>query len=155
MSSNSGHRILHTWLSPSPRDPTSKTSGMLLPILCPSSALTALPLVVLTASLTPPLPLGPFLQIKKQRINAFGLVSFLAAPQHMEFLGQGSDRIHSCDPSHSCINTRSLTHCARSGIKPTSQCSKDAAYPTVPQWELCKESVLSVSFKILFGWGLP
>ena len=35
--------------------------------------------------------------------------SFLAATQHMEFLGQGSD------PSHSCSNPGSLTHSARSG----------------------------------------
>ena len=46
--------------------------------------------------------------------------SFLAALQHMEFLGQGSD------PNPGCDNSRSLTHCARLGIEPESQCSRDA-----------------------------
>ena len=38
---------------------------------------------------------------------------FLAAPQHMDLLGQGSDLSHSCNLSHSCGNAGSLTHCAR------------------------------------------
>ena len=50
---------------------------------------------------------------------------FLATPQRMEFPGQGSDPSCSCNLSHSCGNTRSLTHCARPGIKPASQCSQD------------------------------
>ena len=41
--------------------------------------------------------------------------SFLANPRHMEFLGQGSDPSHSVNPSHSCGNARSLTHCTRPG----------------------------------------
>ena len=40
---------------------------------------------------------------------------FLAAPWHMEFLGQGSDLSCSCDLDHSCSNARSLTHCAGQG----------------------------------------
>ena len=32
-------------------------------------------------------------------------------------------------PKRSCGNTRSLTHCARSGIEPVSQHSQDMAYP--------------------------
>lgn len=31
---------------------------------------------------------------------------------------------------------RYLTHLARLGIEPTSQCSSDAANPDAPQWEL-------------------
>ena len=31
------------------------------------------------------------------------------------FWGQGSKLRHSCDPSHSCDNTRSLTHCTTKG----------------------------------------
>ena len=66
----------------------------------------------------------------------FFFFSFLAGPQHMEFLVQGSDLGHSCDPSYSCSNTRSLTHCARQGIEPVPQCSQDAAESIVPQGEL-------------------
>ena len=50
--------------------------------------------------------------------------------------GQGSDPSHSCNLSHSCDNTRSLIHCTRLGIKPTSQHSQDATNPVVPQQEL-------------------
>ena len=45
----------------------------------------------------------------------------------MEFLGWESDLSHSCDLCHSCelrhsgSNTRSLTHCARPGIKVTAE----------------------------------
>ena len=58
--------------------------------------------------------------------------------QHMEFLGQGSDPCHTCDQccncscSCSCGNSGSLTHCARLGIEPVSQRSRDAIYPVVP-----------------------
>ena len=47
---------------------------------------------------------------------------FLAAPWHMEFSGPGRDLSHSCNPSCSCGNARSLTHCARSRMEPVSQC---------------------------------
>jgi len=36
-----------------------------------------------------------------------------------KFLGQGLNLSPSCDLHHSCSHTRSLTHCARPGIKPT------------------------------------
>ena len=53
---------------------------------------------------------------------AFGVFwSFLAAPQHMELPGQGSDVSHSHNLSHSCGNARSLTHCARPRIEHRSQ----------------------------------
>ena len=42
----------------------------------------------------------------------------------MELLGQGSNLSHGHDLSHSCSNARSLTHCARLGIKPASQRSQ-------------------------------
>ena len=48
----------------------------------------------------------------------------------MEFPGKESD------PSHSCGNTGSLTHCAGLGIEPASQSSQNAAYPVAPQQEL-------------------
>ena len=38
----------------------------------------------------------------------YDLFFFLAAPQHMEFLGQGSDLSHSCNLRHSYSNTGSL-----------------------------------------------
>ena len=63
----------------------------------------------------------------------------LAALQHMEFPGQRSDPSHSCNLCHSCGNARSTgVHCARSGIKPMSQCSRDVADPVVSQCELLK-----------------
>ena len=51
----------------------------------------------------------------------FGGGSFLAAPQHMELLGQGLDWSRSHDLSRSCSSTGSLTHCAALGVKPASQ----------------------------------
>ena len=66
----------------------------------------------------------------------FFFFSFLAPLRHMEFLGQGSDWSCSCNPSRSCGNARSSTHCAGQGIEPASQGSQDAADPVVPQWEL-------------------
>ena len=66
------------------------------------------------------------------------IFSFLATPWHMEFPGQGSDLSCSCDLSHSCGNARSLTGCARPGIKSASQCSKDTTNPIVPQQEFLK-----------------
>ena len=41
--------------------------------------------------------------------------SFLSTPQHLEFLGQGSDPSYSCDLHCIWSNTRSLTHCAGPG----------------------------------------
>ena len=61
---------------------------------------------------------------------------FLAALQHMEFSGQGSDLSCSCHLGCSCGVATSLTHCAWLGKKPASQCSQDAANPTVSQQEL-------------------
>ena len=43
---------------------------------------------------------------------------------------------HSRDPSHSCGSAGSLTHCARPGIEPAFQHSRDAANPFVSQQEL-------------------
>ena len=61
----------------------------------------------------------------------FLLFPVLAALQHVEFLGQGSDL--SC----SCGNAGSPTLCAKLGIEPESQCSRDAAGPAAaPQREL-------------------
>ena len=60
------------------------------------------------------------------KITIYFFFSFLAAPQHMEFLGQGSHPIYSCDLSRRCVNAGSLTHCAGSVIKPVCQCSQDA-----------------------------
>ena len=57
---------------------------------------------------------------------------FLATSWHMEPLGQGSDPRHSRNLSHSCGNARSLTHCARLGIQPTSQSFQDAGNPVAP-----------------------
>ena len=59
-----------------------------------------------------------------------------AAPWHMELASQGLDVSSSCDLNCWCSKARSLTHSARLGIEPTSQCSQDAANPVSPQWEL-------------------
>ena len=62
---------------------------------------------------------------------------FLFLFWHVEFPGQGSDPRCSCDLCHSYGNAGSLTHSARSGIEPVSQCSGGTANPTVPLQELC------------------
>ena len=60
----------------------------------------------------------------------FYFFSFSATRWHMELLGRGSD------PSRSCGNAGSLTHCARSGIEPATQRSQEATDPTVLPQEL-------------------
>ena len=67
---------------------------------------------------------------------SFFFPPFLAALQHMEFLGQGSDPSHICDLRHSCGKAGSAAHCARPGTKPASQRFQDAADPIAPQQEL-------------------
>ena len=58
------------------------------------------------------------IQLYSKRIFVF---PFLAAPPHMDFLGQGSDPSHSCNLSHSCCNARPLTHRACWALKLASQ----------------------------------
>ena len=53
----------------------------------------------------------------------------------MEFLGQGSDLSRIFDLHCCAAMLDPLTHCAGLGIKPASQCSRDAADPVAPQWE--------------------
>ena len=53
----------------------------------------------------------------------------VAAPWHMELQSQGSDLSRSLDLCRSCRNTRSLTHCAWSGIELESQSSQDTTIP--------------------------
>ena len=77
--------------------------------------------------------------------------SFLAATWHMVSPGQGSDPSLSCDLCHSCGNMGSLTHCARLGIKPASQCSQNATNPCVPQQEL-QDSLYSSSQDIPYSF---
>ena len=54
----------------------------------------------------------------------------------MEFPGQGSYLNCSGDQPHSCGNAISLTHYARLGIEPASQCSQETANPIASQWEI-------------------
>ena len=61
--------------------------------------------------------------------------SFVATPWHMESLGKESNLSCSCDVHHISGNATFLTHCAGLGIKPASQCSRDAANPVAPQQE--------------------
>ena len=61
---------------------------------------------------------------------------FEGCPQHMEFLGQGSELSCSCNLCHGCSNAGSLTLCARVRIKFVSQHSRDTADPVAPQQEL-------------------
>ena len=70
--------------------------------------------------------------------GTFFFFSFLAALQHMEFLGKGSEPSHSLDLNLSCGNARPFTHCAGLGIEPgvPNLCSQDAAKPVAPQQEL-------------------
>lgn len=62
--------------------------------------------------------------------------SFLAAPWHMAFPGQGSDSSHSGDLRHRYSNSGSSTHCAGPGIKLASQHSRDAIDTAVPRQKL-------------------
>ena len=59
------------------------------------------------------------------------------------FPGQGSDLSHSCDPCNSYNSAGSLTHCTRRRTEPTSQCSRDASDPIVPQQKLLEFLFLS------------
>ena len=58
----------------------------------------------------------------------------------------------SCSLSHSCSKAGSLTHCARLGIEPASQCSKDTADPIVLQWELPEVFNFDVPFVYFCFW---
>ena len=60
----------------------------------------------------------------------------LAAPWHVEFPGQGSVPIHSCNLCCSCGGAGSLTRCAGSGMEPVSRCCRDIAGSIASQWEL-------------------
>ena len=55
---------------------------------------------------------------------------FLAALQIWKFLSQGSNWNHSCPYA-----TATLTHCAKPGIEPASQSSRDTTNPLVSQEE--------------------
>ena len=80
---------------------------------------------------------------------------FLATLWHMEFLGQGSDPSHSCDLCDICGNTGSLTHCARLGIEPVSQRSRDAAHTVGPQQVLQRKSFFFLFFFLgLYLWHM-
>ena len=78
---------------------------------------------------------------------------FLAILKHMEFPGQGSDLSCSCDLSHSCSNTGSLTHCARPRIEPVFQSSQDTASPIVPQGDFLGESLYGVRVTSVHCFG--
>ena len=66
-----------------------------------------------------------FLSMSMSLFSFCFVFSFLPPPQHMEYLGQESD------PSCSCGNTGSPTHCVGLGIKTASQRSQDAANSVV------------------------
>lgn len=63
----------------------------------------------------------------------FFFSSFLAAPRHMEFPGQGSDSSRRCDPCLRHSNAGSSTHCTWPGIEPRSWRCRATADPGVPQ----------------------
>ena len=71
----------------------------------------------------------------------FILLSFLATPQRMELLGQGSDPSCHCDPSG---NAKSLTHCAGQA---SNSCPSAPKTPTIP----LSHSGSSVTFNLLKG----
>ena len=72
---------------------------------------------------------------------------FLATLRHMEFLGQRSDL------SRSCGNTGSSTHCARPGIEPAFQCSRDVADPDALQQERLLLFLLNVLSRFFSCYG--
>lgn len=55
--------------------------------------------------------------------------SFLAAPQYVEFLGQGLDPSGSCDLCCSCGNSGSFNPLCHPGIEPAAWCWREAADP--------------------------
>lgn len=67
---------------------------------------------------------------------------FLRTPWYTEFLDQGSDLRHSCDPGHGCHNAGSLTHGVGLGLEHACQHSRDTLIPlchsnvaSIPLWE--------------------
>ena len=73
---------------------------------------------------------------------SFFFFFFLAAPQHMEFPGQGSELSCSFDLHCRCSHSGSLTHCAWLGIEPTSQRCRDTTDPAVLPQEPLSDAVL-------------
>ena len=67
----------------------------------------------------------------------FWFFSTLSALQPVEPPGQGSYLTHGHNRSYSSGSTGSLSHCARLEIKPTSQCSRDAAHPWCHGGNVC------------------
>ena len=76
------------------------------------------------------------------------IIIFLAAPWHMEVLGQVSDPSHSWNLHHNQGSARSLTRCTRLGIKPVSLPSRNTADPIVPHWELPLVVLICISLII-------
>ena len=66
----------------------------------------------------------------------FFFSSFLAAPRHMEFPGQGLYLHPSCNPCHSCSNARSFNPLCQPGIKHASWGFRDAPNAIALQREL-------------------
>ena len=64
---------------------------------------------------------------------SFSFFFFLAAPQHMEFPGQGSDL---SNPSPQLQQLWILNPLCQAGDQTCVQCSQDAANPSAPQQEL-------------------
>ena len=77
---------------------------------------------------------------QSQTLGFFFSLPFPGCPVAYGALGEGSNLSRGHNLSHGCGNARSLTHCARPGIEPTSQHSQDAAYPVGPQQELLSNS---------------
>ena len=66
----------------------------------------------------------------------FGFFFFFGFPETYEVPKPGVRSRNGRDLHHTCGNARSLTHYARPGIEPVSQCSRDAADSVVPWQEL-------------------
>ena len=75
--------------------------------------------------------------------------SSLATLWHMEFPEQGPDLSHSCKLCCSCSDSRSLTHCARPGIKPASQPSRDTKDPIASQQQELLVNIFLILYPVL------
>ena len=64
---------------------------------------------------------------------------FLAAPQLMEFPGQGSDPSHSFNLCYRCSNTRSFNTLCQARDR---WCCTDIAELIVPQWEVLAQDFI-------------
>ena len=78
---------------------------------------------------------------------SFFLLLFLSWPPCSIWSSQARDQIWAAVATyaHRCSHTRSSTHCARLGIEPVSQGSRNTAHPILSQWKVLPRVSIPVS----------